>query len=82
MTPAQVAINHQAITEAANHLERQGYTGDAFALVESIVLAAVAAGYRRIERPVPLKPANVATPDQRRAALDHIRATLTNRETA
>lgn len=82
MTPAQVAINHSAIAEAADQLTRTGWTGDAHAFCEHLVLTAVSAGWRRIERTPPPRPANVATPDQRRAALDTIRATLRNRETA
>lgn len=82
MTPTQVAINHAAITEAADALTRAGYDGDAHAFCEHLVLTAVAAGWRRIEKPPPPRAVNVATEAQRRAALDTIRTTLRNRETA
>lgn len=84
MTPTQVAINHAAITEAADQLTRAGYTGDAHAFCEHLVLTATAAGWRRIERPPPPRPTHIATPEQRRAALDQIKTTLSNlhRETA
>lgn len=79
----QIAVNATAIRNLAHRLTQLGYSGDdVHDVAERIAMNLLADGYRRLEQPVPLKPTNVATPAQRRAALDHIRATLTNRETA
>ena len=61
MTPDQVAVNHKAITAAAERLEARGWQGpDAARFVESLLLDALASGFRRLEPPPPLRPAHVA----------------------
>lgn len=79
---AQIAVNATAVRNLAEKLTTLGYTGDdVHDIAEHIALNLLADGYRRLEKPPPPRPTHVATADQRRAALDTIRATLRNRET-
>jgi hypothetical protein len=52
VTTDQTVINSRALIAAAAKLEAKGFTGNAYAFVEGLILAAIADGYRRIE-PIP-----------------------------
>lgn len=63
--PAQVAINDKAIRAQADRLAATGWDGDAYRFVESLLLNAVADGWKRLEPPPPL-----AGPGASRAAIN------------
>lgn len=57
----QAAVNANCVRAAAERLEARGWQGpDAARFVESLLLDALASGYRRLEPPPPLRPAHVA----------------------
>ena len=56
----QAGINAKAVRNAAARLEARGFDGDAARFVESLLLDALASGYRKLEPPPPLRPAHVA----------------------
>lgn len=76
MTPHQIALNAKAIRSGAERLEAAGYTGDAHRFVESLLLDALADGFRPVDKPVPAKPERIATDAERQAALVKIRTNL------
>lgn len=81
----QIAVNATAVRNLADRLTQLGYKGDdVHDVAEHIALNLLADGYRRLEKPPPPRPTHIATPEQRRAALDQIKTTLSNlhRETA
>lgn len=66
--PDQVAVNHKAITAAVERLTATGWDGDSYRFVESLLLDALASGYRKLEPPPPLRG-----PGASRAAIDAAR---------
>lgn len=79
MTEAQIAKNDAVVREAAARVEAIGYTGDAHRFVESLLMNCHADGWRPIERIPDLRPANVATDEERRARIAEIRQQLDKR---
>lgn len=80
MTITQVSVNASAIRNLADKLTRLGYErDDVHDVAEKLAMNLLADGYRRIETPPALRPTNAATAEQRAAALDTIRTTLSER---
>lgn len=65
MTADQTAINNRIVIAAAARLETSGFTGDAYRFCESLLMNALADGYRALPRPVPVRG-----PGARRESID------------
>lgn len=75
----QVAVNDRAVREAAERLTATGWVGDAYRFVESLLLNAVASGWRRIE-PVPPPAGRGSSDDKRRRLIEATTRQLAERK--
>lgn len=73
--PAQVAVNHAAITAAAERLTATGWQGDAHAFIENLLLEAIRSGYRPLDSP-PAPRGPGSTDRARREAREAARAAV------
>jgi hypothetical protein len=63
VTVEQVSINDRAIREQADRLTATGWEGDSHRFVESLLLGAISAGWRRVDPVPPVRPDSIADPN-------------------